>query len=104
MTEPFTMYGATTCDDTERTRGWLSAWGVEFREVNIDHDPDADAFVRVINRGFRSTPTLVFGTGRRKVILTEPTEAELREMLGSLQEVVDEEPVNGDAALGDEGG
>ncbi len=81
MTAAFTMYGATTCDDTERTRGWLNAWGVECREVNIDDDPEADAFVRVINQGFRSTPTLVFGAGRRKVILTEPTEAELREML-----------------------
>lgn len=84
MTESFTLYGATTCDDTERTRGWLNAWGVAFREVNIDDDPDAEAFVRVVNQGFRSTPTLVFGTGRRKVILTEPTEAELREMLGGM--------------------
>jgi mycoredoxin len=104
VTEPFTLYGATTCDDTERTRGWLNAWGVAFREVNIDEDPDADAFVRVVNQGFRSTPTLVFGAGRRKVVLTEPSEAELREMLASVQEVIDEEPVNGDAALGDEGG
>ena len=81
MTQPLTLYGATTCDDTERTRAWLNAWGVPFREVNIDNDPDADAFVRVINQGFRSTPTLVFGTGRRKVILTEPTEDELRAAL-----------------------
>jgi mycoredoxin len=84
VTEPFTMYGATTCDDTERTRGWLNAWGVEFSEVNIDDDPDADALVRVINLGFRSTPTLVFGTGRRKAVLTEPTEAELRGMLAEV--------------------
>ena len=82
MSEPFTMYGATTCDDTERTREWLKAWGItHFQEVNIDHDPEADAFVRFINRGFRSTPTLVFGTSKLKVILTEPTEAELKEAL-----------------------
>lgn len=84
MIELLTMYGATTCDDTERTRGWLAAWGVPFREVNIDHDADADALVRVLNQGFRSTPTLVFGTGKRKLVLTEPTEQELRAVLVEL--------------------
>ena len=82
MSEPFTLYGATTCDDTERARAWLQAWGVTgFHEVNIDEDPAADAFVRFINGGFRSTPTLVFGTGKLKVVLTEPNEDELKEAL-----------------------
>ena len=81
MPETFTIYGATTCDDTERTREWLRAWGVPCHEVNIDHDPAALAFVRVINHGFQSTPTLVFGAGKRKVVLTEPTEDELRAIL-----------------------
>jgi mycoredoxin len=81
MTLPLTIYGATTCDDTERTRGWLQRWGVPFREVNIDEDAQAEAFVTVINGGFRSTPTLVFGSGRLKTILTEPTEDELRTLL-----------------------
>ena len=80
--DPFlTVYGTATCDDTERTRGWLNAWDVVFREVNIDEDRAAEAFVLFINAGFRSTPTLVFGMGRQKVVLTEPTESELREVL-----------------------
>ena len=47
------------------------------QEVDIDHDTAADAFVHFINRGFRSTPTLVFDHGHRKVVLTEPSDEEL---------------------------
>ena len=74
---PLTLYGRADCDDTERTRDRLQALGVPFREVDIDHDPAADAFVRFINNGNRSTPTLVFGAGRRKLVLTEPANDEL---------------------------
>ncbi len=78
---PLTLYGRADCDDTQRTRGRLLALGVPFREVSIDHDAAADAFVRFINGGSRSTPTLVFGTGRRKVVLTEPEDEELEREL-----------------------
>ena len=72
-----TLYGRADCDDTERTRDRLRALGVAFTEVDIDHDTAADAFVHFINRGFRSTPTLVFDHGHRKVVLTEPSDEEL---------------------------
>jgi mycoredoxin len=75
------MYGATDCDDTERTRGWLRELGVAAREVNIDHDPDAAAFVRVFNGGHQSTPTLVLGNGKIRLILSEPSYEELLEAL-----------------------
>jgi len=81
MPVPITLYGATDCDDTERTRNYLRELGVPFREVNIDHDPDAERFVIFINGGFRSTPTLVIGEGKRKLILTEPANEELAEAL-----------------------
>lgn len=78
---PLTLYGGHDCDDTERVVDRLVAWGVPFREVILEHDPDAERFVIFINGGFRSTPTLVFGDGRRKTILTEPTDEELAEAL-----------------------
>lgn len=78
---PLTLYGAADCDDTERTRDWLRAWGVPFREVSIDGDAAAERFVLFINGGYRSTPTLVFGAGRFKLVLTEPEEPELRRAL-----------------------
>lgn len=81
MSLPIVMYGATDCDDTERTREYLRARGIPFREVNIDRDPEAERFVVFINNGYCSTPTLVLGAGKRKIILTEPTNDELEEAL-----------------------
>jgi len=78
---PITMYGATNCDDSERTRSRLNELGIPFREVNIDHDSAAERFVIFINRGYRSTPTLVFGEGKFKIIATEPTNQELDQVL-----------------------
>ena len=37
--------------------------------------------MRFINGGFRSTPTLVFDEGNRKIVLTEPTDEELEREL-----------------------
>lgn len=81
MPLPLTLYGATDCDDTERTRNCLCKLGVPFHEVNIDHNAEAERFVLFINRGYRSTPTLVFGEGKFKIIVTEPTNEELHRVL-----------------------
>jgi mycoredoxin len=77
FTFPLTVYGGDDCDDTEHVTGRLRAWGAPFREVILERDPEAERFVIFINGGFRSTPTLVFGDGRLKTILTEPTDEEL---------------------------
>jgi mycoredoxin len=81
MVLPLTLYGSTHCDDTERTRHHLQTLGVPFTEINIDHEPAAEQFVVFINRGYRSTPTLVIGNGKTKLILTEPTDEELERAL-----------------------
>ncbi len=77
---PITLYGANDCDDTERTRHHLLQMGIPFHEINIDADPSGEQFVMFIN-GFRSTPTLVIGQGKLKIVLTEPTNDELEEVL-----------------------
>lgn len=79
---PLTLYGSTVCDDTERVTARLREWGIPFREVMLEDDPEAERFVLFINGGFRSTPTLVFGDGKHKVILTEPDDAELAQAVG----------------------
>lgn len=71
------LYGAVDCDDTQRTRAHLHARQIPFQEVSIDEDPEAERFVIFVNNGFRSTPTLVIGEGKRRVIYTEPSNAEL---------------------------
>jgi mycoredoxin len=78
---PIVIYGATTCDDTERTREFLHERGIPFEEVNIDHDRAAEQFVTFINNGYRSTPSLVIGEGKRRIILVEPSNEELENLL-----------------------
>lgn len=77
MSVPITMYGATDCEDTAHVSARLTALGLPFRYVNIDHDPEAERFVIFINGGFRSTPTLVIGEGKWKTVVTEPTDAQI---------------------------
>jgi mycoredoxin len=81
VAESITLYGEPTCEDTEAVRERFNAIGVVYREVNIDADKGASDFVIYINNGFRSTPTIVFGQGKRKLILTEPTIEQLDEAL-----------------------
>ncbi|MCC7355546.1 MAG: glutaredoxin family protein [Anaerolineae bacterium] len=81
MPLPITIFGASDCDDTAHVRAQFTALGIPFREVNIEHDPDAERFVIFVNSGFRSTPTLVIGEGKLKTILTEPSDSQLAEML-----------------------
>lgn len=77
------MYGAADCDDTARTRAHLHAHAIAFEYINIDEHADAEQFVIFINNGFRSTPTLVIGEGKRRIILTEPADDELAGELAS---------------------
>jgi len=81
MILPILLFGATDCDDTARVRQCLRRLGVPFREINIDHNPEAEQFVLFINGGYRSTPTLVIGEGRFKTVITEPTDEELSQIL-----------------------
>ena len=81
MSLPITMYGAGDCDDTAALRQYFQQEGVPFREINIDNDATAEQFVVFINAGFRSTPTLVLGSGKQKIILTEPTPKEFEGVL-----------------------
>jgi len=74
------MYGATECDDTERTRAYFQQHGIPFRETNIDLDAEAERFVIFTNEGNRTTPTLVIGEGKQKTIISEPTHVELDEL------------------------
>lgn len=92
MSLPIVLYGATDCDDTERTRLCLRRLGVAFEEVNIDYDPTAEQFVVFINGGYRSTPTLIVGRGWRKLILTEPTDEGLESALSQAGMILNSNP------------
>ena len=69
-----TVYGTTWCGDTRRCRNILASIDVPYIWVDIDKDKEGEAFVRQVNDGNRSVPTIVFKDGR---ILVEPSESEL---------------------------
>jgi len=60
--DPITVYGAATCEDTAITRSRLDALGVPYRYVDIDADADGAAEVVRLN-GRRVTPTMVREAG-----------------------------------------
>jgi glutaredoxin-related protein len=71
------MYGATYCGDTIRVRAHLKSLQVQFEDVNIDNDAEAEKFVLYINHA-RRTPPLVFDLGaNKKLVLSEPSNPEV---------------------------
>jgi mycoredoxin len=58
---PIIMYSTTWCPDCRRVKSFLNDRGVEFREINIEDDPDAEDLVLRVNNGRRKVPTLQVG-------------------------------------------
>lgn len=54
------MYTTSWCGDCIVTKRALTKLEVPFREVNIEADPAAAAYVMQVNGGRRSVPTLVY--------------------------------------------
>ena len=55
---PVTVYGADWCEDTQSTRNHLDSLGVQYRYINVEHDPQAERWVKEQNHGKRKTPTV----------------------------------------------
>jgi mycoredoxin len=73
------VYATSWCGDCHRARRFLEERQVAYRWVDIDHDQQAEALVKKVNRGNRSVPTLVFPDGS---LLVEPSTLELARHLG----------------------
>ena len=76
-----TMYSTTWCGYCRRLKLQLDAAGVAYDEVNIEHDPDAAAFVENVNGGNRTVPTVRFPDGSA---LTNPSLAQVTTKLDTL--------------------
>ena len=63
------FYGNSWCPDCRRARLLLLDNNIEFSEIDISKDDKASEFVRQINHGNKSVPTIVFPDG---TILVEP--------------------------------
>lgn len=60
-TEVLTIYTTAWCGDCVAAKRALDGWGVPYREVRLEEDEAAVAFVESVNQGRRSVPTLAFG-------------------------------------------
>ena len=72
------VYGTHWCPDCERSKRLLVEQRVPFDWIDIDHDAQAQRYVRELQDGGRSIPTIVFPDG---TFLVEPTNAELARKL-----------------------
>ena len=77
--KPIVMYGTDWCLDCVRSKSFLQKHAITFTWVNIDKDKEGERYVREVNGGNRSVPTIVFQDGS---ILVEPSNKELGEKLG----------------------
>lgn len=68
------FYSTKWCGDCHSAKHVLEGEGIEFMEIDIDENVEAAQFVRSVNRGMRSVPTIVFPDG---TMLTEPSAPEL---------------------------
>lgn len=53
-----TVYSTPWCGDCRRTKQFLRERSIQFREVNIDQDAEAEELVLRMNDGRRKVPTL----------------------------------------------
>jgi mycoredoxin len=68
------VYSKSWCPDCRRSRLVLENNNVAFIEVDVDQDAAGKAFLRHINHGNESVPTIIFPDG---TILVEPVNSAL---------------------------
>jgi len=74
-----TMYSTTWCGYCHRLGSQLDRAGIQYEVVDIDRDPAAARYVRSVNGGNQTVPTVLFPDGSA---LTNPTIVQVQEHLG----------------------
>lgn len=70
------MYAVDWCPDCRRAKFFFQRKSIEYVMVNVDEDQQGSEFVKELNRGRRSVPTIVFPDGS---IMVEPSSEQLSE-------------------------
>jgi thioredoxin reductase (NADPH) len=73
------VYSTVWCPDCKRAKRFLSEQRIPYVNIDIEHDPEAMAYVEEVNVGKRIIPTVVLPDGS---VLVEPSNAELAQKLG----------------------
>lgn len=70
------MYAVDWCPDCRRARFFFERQHIEYTMVNVDEDSQGANFVKQVNDGLRSVPTIIFPDGS---IMVEPSTEQLAE-------------------------
>src|SRR5438105_4340648 len=73
------LYGTNWCSDCKRSKKFLGEQRVHYDFINIEEDLEGQAFVRELQKGSMTIPTIVFEDGS---VLIEPSNAEVAAKLG----------------------
>jgi mycoredoxin len=79
--EVVTMYSTTWCPDCHRAKMYLSQWGIDFREINIEQTPGAAEQVMAWANGKRVVPTITVG----EKVLVNPRMRDLAQAIGIVE-------------------
>lgn len=72
------MYGTKTCPMVPPIKGIFRRTNVEYDYIDIGRDTPGKEFVRSVNNGYESVPTIVFPDG---TTMTEPSGKDVKEKL-----------------------
>ncbi len=75
-----TMYTTSWCGFCRRLKMQLDDGGIAYREVDIEREPDAAAFVEQANGGNRTVPLVLFPD---ETTATNPSFAEVKAKLAA---------------------
>jgi len=73
------LYGTGWCSDCKRSKKFLGEQRVHYEFINIEEDTKEQAYIRELQQGGLTIPTIVFEDGS---VLIEPSNAELATKLG----------------------
>tara|TARA_B100001250_G_scaffold60282_1_gene47004 strand:+ start:1780 stop:2025 length:246 start_codon:yes stop_codon:yes gene_type:complete len=76
------FYTTDWCGDCARSKALLNKLNINFDEINVDTNSDANEYITKLQNNQRRIPTIVFEDG---TYLVEPTDPELLEKINSYQ-------------------
>lgn len=70
------MYATATCGDCRRATAFFEDNHIDYLRVAVEGNAEAEQFVKSLNNGSRTVPTIIFPDGS---MLVEPSLKELQE-------------------------
>jgi len=75
------FYSTDWCGDCIRSKALLNKLNIQFEEINVDEDKEANEYITNLQNNQRRIPTIVFEDGS---FLVEPSDPELHSKLEQL--------------------